>query len=120
MALRDKLKERVQPMLEPGEQIQHVFMAQTASPYWAIVSYWILIVKGGYRIVAVTDRGIVSLKAGGFMPSSPKSVVGRSPRSPIGPLTGKLWGKLTLGGEQLWVNRRFFHDVTEANASMGA
>ena len=29
MALRDKLVERVQPFLEPGEQVQAVFLAQT-------------------------------------------------------------------------------------------
>ena len=120
MALRDKLKDRVQPMLEPGEQIQHVFMAQAASPYWVLISYWILIFKNGYRIVAVTDRNVVTFKAGGFMPSSPKSIVSRAPRMPIGPLTGKLWGTATVGGEKLWINRRFHSDVAAANASMGA
>ena len=120
MALRDKLKERVQPMLEPGEQVQQVFMAQTASPYWAVISYWILIFKNGYRIVAVTDRSIVTFKAGGFMPSKPKSIVSRSPRAPIGPLSGMLWGKAIVGGEQLWISKRFFGDVSTANASVGA
>jgi hypothetical protein len=120
MALRDKLRERVQPLLEPGEQIQQVFMAQTASPYWVLLSYWVLIFKNGYRVVAVTDRNIVTMKGGAFMPSSPKSVVSRSPRTPIGPLTGKLWGTATIGGEKMWVNKRFHRDVAEADAGMGA
>jgi len=29
MALRDKLEERVQPLLEPAEQVQEVWWAQT-------------------------------------------------------------------------------------------
>ena len=95
MALRDKLKERVQ-------------------------TYWILIFKNGYRIVAVTDRSIVTFKAGGFMRSKPKSIVSRSPRAPIGPLSGMLWGKAIVGGEQLWISKRFFGDVSTANASVGA
>ena len=116
MALRDKLKERVQPLLEPGEQVQQVFMAQAASPYWVIISYWILIVKGGYRIVAVTDRNIVVFKAGAFMPSKPGKLLQRLPRTAIGPLSGKLWGTATLGSEKLWISRRFFSDVTAADA----
>ena len=35
MSLRDKLAKRARPYLEPGEQIQAVFMAQSGvSPYW--------------------------------------------------------------------------------------
>ena len=120
MALRDKLKERVQPMLEPGERVQQVFMAQAASPYWVILSFWILIAKGGYRIVAVTDRNVVVFKAGSFSPSKPASVLQRLPRTVIGPVAGKLWGTTTIGTEKLWINRRFFGDVTLANTGMGA
>jgi hypothetical protein len=29
VALRDKLKERVQPLLEPDEEVQQVFLAQS-------------------------------------------------------------------------------------------
>ena len=98
-------------MLEPGEQIESVFLAQTASPYWALVSYWILIIKGGYRIVAVTDRGVVTFKSGAWTPAKPKKLLQRSPRAPIGPLDGKLWGKAVIGGEQMWIAKRFFGDV---------
>jgi len=120
MALRDKLRERVQPMLEPGEVIHSVFMAQTASPYWSLVSYWIVIIKGGYRVVAVTDRNIVTFKASSLAPSKPKALLRRLPRGPIGPFEGKLWGKVTIGGETMWVNRRFHGDVTAADAATPA
>jgi hypothetical protein len=36
VSLQDKLAQRAQPYLEPGEQIQAVFMAQSGvSPHWA-------------------------------------------------------------------------------------
>jgi hypothetical protein len=44
MALRDKLAQWAAPFLEPGEQIQSMFVAQSgASPYWRFLSSWIVI-----------------------------------------------------------------------------
>jgi hypothetical protein len=120
MALRDKLAERVQPMLEPGEQIQQVFMAQGGpSPYWMFLTYWVVIFGAKYRIVAVTDRAIVVFKGSSMVPSKPKGLLGRGPRHIIGPATG-LWGKCTVGPEQLWVHKRFHKDVLAADTATGA
>jgi hypothetical protein len=45
VSLRDSLAQRARPHLEPGEQIQAVFMAQSGvSPYWAqLIGFLVLI-----------------------------------------------------------------------------
>ena len=119
MALRDKLRERAQPFLEPGETIQTVFMAQTGPTPWlaGAVGALIYVFIAKYRVVVVTERAVVLLKAGAFRPSKPKEVVSRLPRTtPIGPFDGKIWGKVTIDGERHWVHRRFKDDVERAAA----
>jgi hypothetical protein len=121
MALRDKLRERAAPFLEPGEQVRQVFMAQSGpSPLFALVSYWIVIIAGHYAIVVVTDRAVVVLRAGKLRPSVPKAPLQRLPRSTrLGPVSG-LWGKVQLGGERYWVHKRFHKDVEAADADLAA
>jgi hypothetical protein len=118
MALREKLRERAGPFLEPGEQVREVFMAQSGpSPLFALVSYWIVIIAGQYVIVVVTDRAVVVLKASKVRPSFPKSALLRLPRLTLGPVSG-LWGKVQLGGERYWVNKRFHKDIEAADADL--
>ena len=117
MALRDKLRERVQPFLEPGETIQTVFLAQTGPTPWlaGAVGALIYVFIAKYRVVAVTDRAVVLLKAGAFRPAKPTEVTTRLPRTTeIGPFDGKLWGKVMINGERHWVHRRFKDDVQAA------
>lgn len=120
MALRDKLRERVQPHLEPGEQVQAVFLGQTGpSPYFGfltnVVFFW-----SKYRVIAVTDRRIVVLGAGALSPSKPKALVTTLPRTTaLGPLSG-LWAKMDLAGEKTYVHKRFHKDVEEADRSRPA
>jgi hypothetical protein len=117
MALRDKLTSRVQPMLEPGEQVQQVFMAQGgANPFFALVSIWVVIFTGKYRIVAVTDRAIVVFKGKSISPSFPAELLGRGPRHIMGPAKG-FWSKCNVGPEKLWVHKRFHKDVNAADAA---
>lgn len=118
MALRDKLAERAAPFLEPGEQVQAVFVAQSgASPYWSFVSTWIVLLSRGYVVVAATDRAILVLRSGFFTSTKPKSLLARLPRQPMDDPSG-LWGKLNLGGTRYWVHRRFHKDIKSANAAM--
>ena len=58
MAIRDKLRANAAHVLQPGETVQAVFTAQTASPYLALISYWIVIFKNAYRVVVVTDKRV--------------------------------------------------------------
>ena len=116
MALRDKLAERAQPYLEPGEQIRHVFMGQTGpSPYWAFLTYWVMLFSGQYFVFAVTDRAILVLNAAKWMPSKVKGIEARLPRATqIGPVSG-MWGASEGLGKKVWIHKRFHKDVLAAD-----
>jgi hypothetical protein len=122
MALRDKLRNRSAPFLEPDEQIQSVFLAQTGPTPWLAGAVGILIYAfiAKYRIIVATDHSIVVLKAGAMTPAKPKAVVERLPRNTqLGPFNASVWGKVTLGTERHWVHRRFKKDVEAADAAIG-
>lgn len=120
MALRDKLAARVQPLLEPGEQVQTVFLTQTGpSPYWVLVTTLIFFAVKR-RIIVATDRAIVVIRAGTMSGTSAKEVLARLPRATrLGPVSG-MWAKIEVNGEQQWVHRRFHRDVASADAAVGA
>lgn len=117
MALRDKLRERVQPHLEPGEQVHAVFMAQTGpSPYFSFLSALIVLFGAKYYVVAATDRNYVVCRASAWVPSKIKAFEQRLPRNvQVGPLSG-LWGSSTLLGRTTHVHKRFHKDVEAADA----
>jgi len=119
MALRDKLAARVQPYLEPGEQVRHVFMGQTGpSPWFALLTYWIMLISGKYFIFAVTDRAILVVRASKWMPSKPKALEARLPRATmIGPVKG-LWGESHALGQRVWIHKRFHNDVLAADQEL--
>ncbi len=116
MALRDKLRDRVQPFLEPGEQIQVVYTGQTGpNPLWVLVTYLVLFFGSKYRIVAVTDRHIRVFSASIWMPAKPKEQLAVLPRATrVGPGSG-LWEKTVLGSEEVWVHKRFHKDLDQAD-----
>lgn len=119
MALRDKLRDRVQPQLQPGEQIQEVFLAQTGPSPWlgALTALIWFAVKR--RIVVVTDRALVVFSASWWTGTHPKVMLGRLPRSTtVGPLSG-LWAKSVIGGEQVHIHKRFHQDVARADHLAG-
>ncbi|QXC63093.1 hypothetical protein KSP35_10090 [Aquihabitans sp. G128] len=120
MALRDKLAERAQPYLEPGEQVRHVFMGQTGpSPWFAALSSLIVLIAGKYFIFVVTDRAILVLNAGKLVPTKPKGIEARLPRATqLGPVKG-IWGETHALGQRVWVNKRFHKDLQAADAELG-
>jgi hypothetical protein len=120
MALRDKIRERAQPLLEPGEQVQAVFAAQTASQYLMVLGYVPFLLTNKYRCVVATDRRIVVFDAGRWGMGNPKAIIASLPRSvPLGPAAG-LWHVVELGGERLRVHKRFHKDIAEADRLRGA
>ena len=119
MSLRDTLRQRVQPMLEPGEQIQEVFLAQTGpSPYWIFVTY-LFFFWTHYYAVAVTDREIAVFRSSVWRPARPRTWHKRVSRTTVlgAPLKG-LWGTITLDGERFFVHKRFHADVARADAAL--
>ena len=120
MAIRDKLAEQAAPHLEPGEQVQHAFAAQAVSPYWAILSFWVIIAKDAYRAVVATDRRLIVFRTSRWRFTKFKTVERTYPRSNrIGEPTGVNWKNDALG-ETLWIHRRFHKDVRAIDGSATA
>jgi hypothetical protein len=116
MALREKLRERVQPLLEPGEQIQAVFLAQTGpNPNFMFLT-WLVLFWTKYNVAAVTDKRIAVFRASRMAPSKPRELAASYPReSKLGDSSGALWGSFELDGTKYWVHRRFRKDVRAAD-----
>jgi hypothetical protein len=121
MALRDNLRKRMQPLLEPGESIQTVFTAQSGiSPYFYFVT-WLLAFWCKYVVIAATDRRIVVAKASAWRPTYPKEIEATYPRETrLGGVGGGLWGKFELGGTRYWVHRRFRKDALAVDGATTA
>jgi hypothetical protein len=120
MAIRDKLRSNAAHVLQPGETVQSIFTAQTASPYWALLSYWIVMFKNAYRVVVVTDRRILVCHSGRFRVTPVTSIVRELPRATkIGPAHG-FWYRCDALGERLYIHKRFHKDVTAADAAVGS
>ncbi len=121
MAIRDKLRERVQPFLKPGEQVQQVMPAMSGISPWLLMTggaLWALLSRP--KILVVTDQRIMVLRAGKLMGTTPKEFLHDLPRSTqLGPPKG-LWHKITLGGELVYVHRRFHGDIRAADEAAPA
>ena len=121
MALRDAMRDSAIPFLEPGEPVQAVIGAQTASQYVAgIAGIFVFLGLNRYRILAVTPTRIVVLDAGKASMKKARGVVTVLPRSTrLGPATG-MWHQIPVGGETLRVHRRFFKDIEAADSVITA
>jgi hypothetical protein len=129
MALREKLTDRVAPYIQPGEQVQHVFLASGGMNPWlastfgaiggallAVIGQATLIKR---RIIAVTDQSVVVLEAN-FNGTKPKSVVARLPRNTtIGPVKG-IWSPVRFFDEKLYIHKKFHKDVRAADSALTA
>ena len=121
MSLRDAMRDSVVPYLEPGEQVQAVIGAQTASQYLAaITGVFVFLGLNRYRILAVTPTRILVLDAGKTSMKKARGVITELPRSTrLGPATG-LWHQIPVGRETLRVHRRFFKDIEAADSVITA
>jgi hypothetical protein len=117
MALREKLVERAQPLLAPGDQIRHVFMTQTGMSPYSPIGGAIGVFLRKYWVVAVTDTQFVVMKAGVWGPAKPKEVAYAVPRTVLDP-SGKLWAKIELGTQTHYLPRRFFGDVQAQDSDL--
>jgi hypothetical protein len=120
VALQDKLKERVRPLLEPVEEVQEAFPARTGpNPNWLLLT-WLTNFFAKYWIVAATNRGtIVFATPSLFKSTTPSEIEARFPAETVlGPTSGGLFARLnvSIADQPLWVHRRFFKDVDRADA----
>ena len=121
MALRNSMRDSAAPYLRPGEIVQAVFGAQTASQLLAAVTgVFMFLNLNRYRIVVVTSQRVLILDAGRASMRTAHGVVAELPRQTrLGPPSG-LWHVIPAAGENLHVHRRFFHDIETADTAMAA
>jgi hypothetical protein len=138
VTVHDKLRSEARALLAPGEEIEGVFRAQAgprpeylsvamvaisivgflalngAIPSQAVV-VWPLLLPVAFsvkhRIGVVTADELILLGSSALRPNHPTTIVSRAPRQPLPLAGGKIWGRLTIGDQPLWVHRRFFADV---------
>ena len=115
-AIREKVTQNAQPLLEPGEQIQAVIPAQTKSGWLGAIGVIWLIFLNRYHPIVVTDRRIAITDSGRWSQAKPTSIVSSVARTTqIGPPSG-LWWKCTSLGEPLYIHKRFHKDVEKADS----
>jgi hypothetical protein len=115
------MAESARPFLKPGEPIQVVFGAQTASQYVAaLAGVFFFLGLNRYRVIVATPERIVVLDAGAMSMKKARGVVTELPRSTrLGRGTG-IWHVIEVNGEKLRVHRRFFKDLEAADAALAA
>jgi hypothetical protein len=119
MGIREKMVERSQPFLEPGERVHQAIWCQTGGSPWLLFLTTLATLFFKYRIVLVTDRAIVVLQSSRWM-AKPKAPLARLPRHLyFGPMSG-VWGHTEVTGEKLYIHRRFHKDVQAADAELQA
>ena len=121
MALRDSMRASAAQFLQPGEPVQAVIGAQTASPLLAaLTGVFVFLGFNHYRILAVTPTRILVLDAGKTSMKKARGVVTELPRSTrLGPASG-VWHQIPASGETLRVHRRFFKDIEAADKAVAA
>jgi hypothetical protein len=121
MPVRDSMRDSAAEYLRPGETVQAVLSAQTASQLLAAVSGFFMFLRlNRYRIVAVTSQRVLILDAGWASMKTARGVVAELPRSTrLGPASG-LWHVIPAAGENLRVHRRFFKDIEAADTERAA
>jgi hypothetical protein len=119
MSLRDSMRESAAAYLQPGEPIQAVIGAQTASPLLAgLTGVFVFLSLNRYRIIAVTPARIVVLDTGKMSMKKARGIVTELPRSTrLGPGTG-VWHQIPAGTEKLRVHRRFYKDLEAADSAL--
>ena len=119
LAIRERITENAQPLLEPGEKIQAVIPAQTKNGWLGALGILWLIFVNRYRPIIVTDRRIAITDSGKWAQAKPTSIVTSLPRNTqIGPAVG-IWWKCTSLGEPLFIHKRFHKDVELADSLRG-
>jgi hypothetical protein len=115
------MRDSAAPYLQPGETVQAVFGAQTASQWLAVLTgIFAFLGLNRYRIFVVTPARVLVLDAGKASMKKARGVVAELPRSTrLGPGAG-LWHVIPAGDEKLRVHRRFFKDLETADSQATA
>lgn len=110
-----KLRTEVQAFLEPGEQIEAVFLSQTGPSPRGVLSVGLTSNLMRYWVVVATDRNIV------ICPFGQKGHVSRLPREPLEVLEDKgrrWWFPVMIGDTRHWVSAEQYEIVAAANEAL--
>jgi hypothetical protein len=103
MAMADKIVQRAQEHVEPGEIVQGAFAAQTTITN--------RLGDGGYRVVVATDRRFLVFQSGTFSQTVIKGLIDESSRHQrLGEPSG-LFYNVTIGAQALKVNFRYIEQL---------
>lgn len=117
MKPRESLRKSAASYLKPGETIQAVIIAHTAS----LSRQMMLGTYAGdaYQGIIVTPDRILVLYLGKTPQSKPRHIVAQLPRSTrLGSPSG-LSHCIQVDGEKLWVSPLFFDDIRAADKTIG-
>jgi hypothetical protein len=118
MGIRDTIRDNAmnEGILRSGEHIQEVFPAQKTSPFWSLLTWLVVVIANGYRVVLVTNQRIIVCRGGRWLRSTITGVDRELPReTAIGPPKGVGWYRTKVLGGPLWIHRQFFKDVRAAD-----
>lgn len=113
MSRRDRLVDQLQPLLEPGAQVTHLFVANHGSSKPSNVA-----LLG----IAVTDRSIVSVAVSHVLRWKVSGTeVARWPRVPFAEVPDGAVGfeRWSWNGLDLWLDRRARSEAGAANMALG-
>ena len=120
--LIQKLRERSQSLLEPGETIERIIPADggVRSPMFApvmgaflgLLSAPLLPFLARPRAIALTDRSILIIKRAWWNGTRPTAIAQRLPRgTTISRGRGMVMTRVVIGGNKLYVHRRRSNDL---------
>ena len=112
--------DNVRPMLDPNERLQFAMTGQVGvSPafLWFPFLRWVMITNRA-RVIAITDLRIAVFAAGqlNWQRSKPKRLLYSDPRSTVLEHGTHSWSKIPVGDEHIWVSRKAYAYIDEANA----
>ncbi|MBA3742597.1 hypothetical protein [Sporichthya sp.] len=119
-SVEDKLVRAARQFIEPGEDVQTVFVAQTFwPPLFALIGIFSML-GGGYRLVVVTSQRILVLKTNWSSYRHPKSVLAELPRKTrLGPVSGP-FAAIDVLGQRNYVVAGTRNNVAVADSFVGA
>jgi hypothetical protein len=111
MGMAEKIVQRAQARVEPGEVVQGAFAGQP--------SIRNRIGEGGYRVVVATDRRFLVFQSGTFSQTVLKDLVEESPRDQRLGEPGGLFYDVTIGTQTMKVNFRYFGQLRTIDLALG-
>jgi len=116
MGVRESLRKSAASYLKPGETIQAVIVAQTASLSRQMM--WGTWSGNEYQAIIATSNRILVLYLGKTANSKPRHIVAQLPRSTrLGSPSG-LSHLIQVDGEKLWVPPWYYDDVRAADQAI--